>query len=747
MPHVAIRGGGGRPCAALGGVAACVLLTATPACAPDAPKDVERAPLAHLGMPQVVVDRDDVEITVSCRLVFGGHVVDANGDGVVHVRGSNIVVDLGGGVLSGSAPGTPAHERTGTGIRATGSGIVIRNGMIRGFKVGVSLSGTDMALVEDLDLSDNFAQRLRSTPLAEDATDWLWPHANDGGEWVHQYGAALAVDRSANMVIRRVRAWRGQIGIILDRVRESQVYDCDCSFLSGWGIALWRSSGNTICRNALDFCVRGYSHGVYNRGQDSAGILCFEQSSDNVFALNSATHGGNGFFGFAGKDALGEAPAPQEFASEEERLAWHHGRGCNRNVLYGNDFSHAVAHGIELTFSFDNAFLFNRCVEDAICGVWGGYGQRTLIAGNLFRGCGAGAYGLERGGVNIEHGRGNIIEGNRFEGNRAGVHLWWDEDAGLGRTPWVTANGAACSDNHVTDNLFLRDEVAIELRATEGTLLARNTFEECAVEIRADAASDAALDRTAQDARAALRPEWDGVHAPDPRAASVAALVGERAALDGWRRLMDLPGTAQPVGARAALGGREAILVGPAGPYDWRSPREAFDRAVAAALSDLPEGVEAAGPWTVRAFATTADPRTDLAAFRAAAERAPEGQVRALTLQFGGKGPSTIMLQGAPLLGAAIAAAALPADHFGIVATRTLLIPAGCWRLRVTSDDGVRVRLNGAVLLEDWTWHAPRVSTETFALDSTTEATLEVEYFELDGHAVLRVELERCASK
>ena len=58
-------------------------------------------------------------------------------------------------------------------------------------------------------------------------------------------------------------------------------------------------AGNVIARNACDYCIRGYSHGVYNRGQDSAGILMFEQCSRNVIADNSVTHGGDGIFGFA----------------------------------------------------------------------------------------------------------------------------------------------------------------------------------------------------------------------------------------------------------------------------------------------------------------------------------------------------------------------------------------------------------------------------------------------------------------
>ena len=53
--------------------------------------------------------------------------------------------------------------------------------------------------------------------------------------------------------------------------------------------------------NRLIFNVRGYSHGVYNRGQDSAGILVYEQSNNNLFYKNNVTHGGDGFFFWAGQ--------------------------------------------------------------------------------------------------------------------------------------------------------------------------------------------------------------------------------------------------------------------------------------------------------------------------------------------------------------------------------------------------------------------------------------------------------------
>ena len=95
---------------------------------------------------------------------------------------------------------------------------------------------------------------------------------------------------------------------------------------------MYRSSRNKIMNNNLDFNVRGYSHGIFNRGQDSADILIFEQSNENMFAYNSATHGGDGFFLWAGQHTMDSGEG-----------------GCNDNVVYKNDFSFAPTNGIEIT--------------------------------------------------------------------------------------------------------------------------------------------------------------------------------------------------------------------------------------------------------------------------------------------------------------------------------------------------------------------------------------------------------------
>ena len=54
------------------------------------------------------------------------------------------------------------------------------------------------------------------------------------------------------------------------------------------------------------------------------------------------------------------------------------------SMFIANDCSYAVAHGLELTFSFNNTIAQNLFVQDAICGIWGGYSHNTTIADNLF---------------------------------------------------------------------------------------------------------------------------------------------------------------------------------------------------------------------------------------------------------------------------------------------------------------------------------------------------------------------------
>ena len=729
------------------------------------------------GMPTVAVEQDNVLVSSSCRLAIGlKPIADAEGNGVVQVSGradgQRVVVDLGGAMLFGAA-GAP-DSFAGVGITVRGKNVTIRNGRITGFKVAIQAVDCDGLVIEDIGVSDNYAARLKSTAWAEDASDWLYPHRNDQDEWIWQHGAGIAVKGAERAVIRRVKCLRSQNGIVLDRVNKSEIYDNDCSFLSGWGIAMWRSSGNTICRNNLDFCVRGYSHGVYNRGQDSAGLLMFEQCSDNIVALNSATHCGDGVFGFAGREALGEDDEGEPRAAE-----WHKGRGSNRNIFVGNDLSQSAAHGLEMTFGFGNVIARNTFESNAICGVWGGYSRDTVIVGNAFSRNGLAGYGSERGGVNMEHAQRTLVEGNSFTNEPVGVRFWTDEDAGLAKLPWAAANGTGARDTRIIGNRFSDCEKAGELIAADGTVIAGNAVEKTPV-----AFAQSGCKGTVEDKKAAGEKAQRG----GPSDAELDAIVAK------------LPGERKAVGMRNALRGRASIIMLESGPYSWDRPvvvqrtngqqiqqfrayglgqivsTSVFGPAplFAGVESDgqtidirsnqhgfvapfvlqvlgpdkiklLVPGLLSPGDWNTKFFAldgaggkgarlAEVPPREALLAL--AAEEKRELNLREIDFDFRGRAPQdAVDSPDAKLL-------KLEPTRFGVVSRSTLRFPPGKFKVHVLSDDGVRLSIDGKPVLERWTIHGAERDTHAFELDAMKDLLFELEYFQNAGAARLKVWFE-----
>jgi hypothetical protein len=715
-------------------------------------------------LPVINLTADHTVIAQSCRIVIppGTIIPDLDNQGVVQVGSSNIEIEFArNSRLRGAPEDVSPDEYKGCGIRLNGhTGVTIRGARISGFSCGVWATKADGLLLEDIDASDNRRAHLKSTPMAEDESDWLFGHNNDHQEWLTNYAAALYIERSADATVRHSRVWHGQNALCLDRVTGAKIYDNDFSFNSGWGIGLWRCSHNLISRNALDFCIRGYSHGVYNRGQDSAGILAFEQNNNNIFAENSATHGGDGFFGFAGREALGEVG--------NHPVEWYGRRGNSDNLLVGNDFSYAAAHGIENTFSFGNKYVTNRIVGNAICGVWAGYSRQTVIAGNDIEENGEMGYGLERGGIDIDHGGDNYILSNTFGRNRCGVHLWGGVNAEFAERNWAKANGYASTGSVIADNIFKGDELAFQFRGPGEVNLARNKLINVAKEM---------LDEPAYQV---LRNPQIAQPLNVPR--------------------FEVLGKNHPVGSRPELRGRQNIIMTEWGPWDHLTPIARVIQSaggsvtyevlnVAAAdikteilgddarcelepvagkredshitVSSSKPGVfsytlkvRAAGKplatfsgtllstkWQVTFFRWPAniDPRNDLQGYRqlAAVPSAVSGQVEELSFRYGTRGPSDLGISDR------ITAAKIGRDHFGMVARTHLPLPKGTWRISTLSDDGVRVTVDDKNLIENWTWHGPTRDTGqiTLPLDKTVEIT--VEHFQIDGYAVMEFSMHR----
>jgi len=499
---------------------------------------------------------------------------------------------------------------------------------------------------------------------------------------------------------------------------------------------------------------------VYWRGQDSAGILMFERCSDNLFALNSATHGGDGLFLFAGNDiVLGRAYTKGEGDPG----------GSDRNIWYRNDFSYAVANAIEATFSSDNWAIENRLDGSHQHGVWGGYSRRMVIAKNEI----AGTIG---GAISIEHGQECAIADNTIAKNDIGVELWWNENKELVDGPFGKHHDTASRDHWIDGNAFSANVQDVVLEKASGVAFARNRFAGERSELRveklaanggptsndgsvssgapASSGRSASNDSPASNASSvsnASPVSTDGSAASGHFATSIdqakAWMSGEdgshpsgrvsdsslRMAHDppdflkrarAWK-CPDVPGSAR-LPERDDARGLDAIVVGEWGPWDWKSGEPKPAMRVAG-------GELAAARWDAVWFSwrDRIDPRKDAALWRKLGdEPLARKSVPNFTDPWGGDRE----IKGK-----------VGADHFGLVAsTKTTVREGGKYRVSTLSDDGVRVSIDGERVIDDWTWHAPTRDERVIDLGAG-EHEIELEYFQIDGALALSIELERVA--
>lgn len=738
-------------------------------------------------LPTVTVDRDDFEIDRSCivRIPAGLVIEDANGDGVIHVVADGVVVMFEeGSVLQGRAGlddwlsrGTREGEGwdtlVGTAITIDAhEGVEIHNARIRGYRNGIVATDAPGLVVRDTELIDLYRQRLTSTATREGSGDWLYPHKNDDNEWLTNYGAAIWAERCHGAHFEGVRVRRGQNGIVLDNTSGAHVTKNDCSFLSGWGLAMWRASHNEITQNRFDFCVRGHVEGVYNRGQDSAGILMFEACTNNSIVQNSCTHSGDGIFGFGGNDAVQEAIAGP----------W----GNANNSIASNDLSFAPAHGLEMTFSEGNRVQGNLFEGNAICGMWGGYSQGFEIAFNDFIANGGMAYGQERGGINIEHGADHSIFDNEFINNRCGVRLWWDYDRALLAQPGVAQRYKGVAGNSIFNNSFVMnlDHPFGQKQGDEPIMYG--------IELQniGDGA-DFGGPRFGLNAVSKELNSWD-----------IAPIVAQSMNIDKGIEVLDDAGWPAgnwrigPPPERISPSGREWIICDQWGPWDFQTPLmreharsgsadifEVYPRAgsqdgVQVEVLNPHVEVELVTPesfggfepwrliirsnpqrtlerysatvrvgddwsrtisgrfisttWNARCWAWQNDPLVDLDAWRAEAEGVQVTAIDRLDLPFGNSGPSRVNH----------ALTVSERDRFAVIAETEIALPEGTWKLSTLSDDGIRVFVNGEVVLERWDIHGPTPDEAVFEVTDDTPTRIKLEYFENDGYATLGLDLQ-----
>ena len=687
--------------------------------------------------------RPGVVFTRSTRIAPGTYRLAAppdTGGAAITVRGDNITLDLRGVTLRGTDPAADPDAARGIGILVDGGrNVRIRGARIRGYKVAVLVRGTRGITLEDNDLGHNWKPRLFSVIEHESLVDWLSHHHNEKGEWL-RFGAGAYLTDVRGGEIRGNRIEQGMEGLMLVRSDSLRVWNNVIEFNSGVGIGLYRSSDNTIVHNHASYNVRGYSHGFYRRGQDSADLLLYEQSSRNVVAFNSMTHGGDGLFLWAGQSTMDTGEG-----------------GANDNLFYANDFSFAPTNAMEATFS-RNRFIENRA-EGSDHGLWGGYSFDSEIRGNTFGG--------NRIAIAIEHGQNNLIAENRFAGDSVAISLWANAEPADWAYP--RHRDTRSRDYRILGNRFTGNRVALRIAGSRNigvrgnqfsgvdTVLARRDTSD--VTMSSDPAPalppDSSLPRPlpnglrpdddahARDGRSAMIiDEWGPYDWRSPRLWPARPDSGTRLALrvlgpPGRWRVATRKGIASLSAARGSTG--DTIMVTPAAgaAADWELTLEYRGQATVS-----PRGIrrgagapyrfgyahfEPLANWQVRffAWADSTDPRTRPDAFRDLLAGAPLLTRTEPRLDYMWYRPTI---------------ASLPPERFAAVATTSVTLGPGDYTLRTISDDAVRVWIDGRLAVDNW---KPHESLVDHAPIGAGRHDIRVEYVQVDGWVELHVDIVR----
>ena len=657
------------------------------------------------------------------------------------VKGDDLTIDLTGVTIEGGDPFGDPDRYSGVGILIDGgSRVTIRGGAVRGFKVGVRAKHAPGVHLTGLDVSYNWKPRLLSGIEQENQSDWLSFHDNEHDEWL-RYGAAIYVSDSDDVEIDHSRAVQGMNGLMLVRSAHAKVWNNVFSWLSGVGVGMYRTTDSRVMHNKIDWCVRGYSHGFYNRGQDSAGVLMYEQSSRNIVAYNSITHGGDGVFLWAGQSTMDTGQG-----------------GSNDNTFYDNDVSSAVANGIEATFSRN--IIANNRIEDCWHGIWGGYSFDSLIAGNTFIG--------NTEGIAIEHGQHNTISGNSFAGEDTSIRLWANttQDPNWG---YPKARDTRSRDYELIHNQFLGDKTALDIARTQSIRSISNDFTGVGTKLRQG--SDV-VDFSELVFMELVEPV---VVRPEPIVSGMDALLPPLARrgratinVDEWGPFDYLSPKLWPSGRPSERPLRLRVL-GPEGQWTLRSIRGATASATAGRVpgelpisptgkgADLfveleyrgavvtsprgqiiPEGkpyrfsyalFDPAIDWTAKfwKFDAASDPLTSPAAFTALMSKPPARTESLERLNF----------SNARAFGDGWT------DHIAVSADGTFDLSAGKYELSVTSDDGIRVWLDERLVIDRWNIHGP---TEDHAALSGSRHRIRLQYFQNTGAAALMVQIKHAPS-
>ncbi|NNF04761.1 MAG: hypothetical protein HKN17_09870, partial [Rhodothermales bacterium] len=438
-----------------------------------------------------------------------------------------------------------------------------------------------------------------------------------------------------------------------------------------------------------------------------------------------------------------------------------------------------------------NRLIANR-IEGCWHGIWGGYSFETLIQDNVF------VSNDEH--IAIEHGQDNTIVRNAFEGGTLGVYLW-ERDSQPANWGYSRSRDVRSARVVIEDNRFRRVDVPLRVLQTDTVVVGDNVFDTTRDALEFDGSSDIRLEGNVFGAVSNEGPPpshdhaplpivggrnvWggsdigDGVPETDAGGRPIAEGAGPQAPDHPWSRAYILVDEWGPIDFRSPVAWPRSPrtnlvqtfeIVGPDGAWrlvaasgvdsvsarsgrtgDTVEIRRSRDDVVdmrldfeftGAEVVDRFGNVSPAGqpygftytyffvpiPWDVAwwSWEGLPDPRQDMDSFRALLDSEPLATESTEDLGY--------QWYGSPAPG-------VGGDYFATRATGLLNVPTGRYRLDLTSDDGVRVWLDGTLVHDDWTYHAPRL--EQIELDLGGAHEIHIEQFEITGYATLVATLTR----
>lgn len=376
------------------------------------------------------------------------------------------------------------------------------------------------------------------------------------------------------------------------------------------------------------------------------------------------------------------------------------GIGGARNRWMNNDFSGGSAIGLQLVGSEEDWVVGNRIVDGAGAGIEARDTKELALCDNRVE-------SLYGSGLRVEGGERAVISGNRLLDCDGALEVI---GAGSGLNHWIGGNRFR---KNIQD-LVLEEAVGLEFW--------KNDFDQVRPLLHLDGLSaegDKKLEGRAvwdwlKDAEGEL-PSGRSSHSELRWASPQPPILLAR--VSGWS------GPEGYVNFPSEDGAPGDLTLGEYGPWDPESGTTRPDVTQA-------RGVLSGARWKSAWFSWTqaSDPRGDIDRWRALRyEATVRTEVRTWNDPWGG---STSVRRD------------LPTNRFGLMASTTFEVrEPGAYVLSTRSDDGVRLMIDGEVVIEDWTWHPAQQALCEIQLDAGSHR-IDLEYFQIDGTAVLEVDLE-----